>query len=123
MADELLLSLFRDWRFQCEERKRQWAQQHAVPEWHLNVHEALQLLDEIDVLNTKVDKVERERDDAVSHAKKLNKAFSESWTARLGIAAQRVCSTPPGDWEVSVNGEAFNALDVALRNHEEDAAE
>ncbi len=120
MADDLLKASFVDWRFQCEERIRRRAQQRPALEWHLNVHETLQLLDEIAALEKQVDKLVKERDAAVSLVKKHNEAFSESWTARLAIAAERVCNTSPGDWEVKVNGEAFNSLDAVLRRTKED---
>lgn len=119
MADDLLKALLAGWRYQCEERIHRWKQKRTVSEWHLTVHETLQLLDEIVALEKMADKLVKERDAAVSLVKKLNEDFSESWTARLAVAAERVTTTPPGDWGVQVNGEAFNSLDAVLRRREE----
>lgn len=33
----------------------------------------------------------------------------------LESAARDVCNTPPGDWKLVCNGEAFNRLDEILR--------
>lgn len=51
----------RDWRFQCEERQRRWANHKATPEWHLDVAEALSLLDEIKALGAELVTLREER--------------------------------------------------------------
>lgn len=38
----------------------------------------------------------------------------------LEEAARKVCDTPPGDWELTCNGEAFNELDALLPNNTKD---
>ena len=48
-ADELA-----DWRYQCEERIRRWAQHRATPEWRLDERDLLRLLNERDALDKRV---------------------------------------------------------------------
>lgn len=118
-ADDFLAASLVDWRWQCEERIRRWAESRATPEWSLDVHETLQLLDALDAKDNTIAALTRERDDAIACVKKFNKALKELGVVQLARAAQRVCTTPLGDWVVSVDGEAFNSLDAVLRQREE----